>query len=113
MLDKYDGFRFLHLRNKIVEITGVAEVAGVYVQDFVSPFGGRTVAYRVVEGQVEVRVARCSPEDRYERKIGRECALKAPSTFLPMAGFFTAEERAHFFATKDRYIVKHVSLEIL
>lgn len=63
MTDKYDGAKFIHLKDSIN-------------CDAHNPhYGGATLCYLYVDGDTYVAVAHCHPKDRYDKKLGRTKAF--------------------------------------
>lgn len=82
-MSKYDGFKFIHIRNFEPSQCSLPQCDGFYQDMVMHPYGGYTVAYRrEPDGVVEVRVARCSMKDRYVKQVGRETAVNAEGVLL-------------------------------
>lgn len=87
--------RFFHLR--------------IAADGWVSTTGGATV--RVVQQNpgdthVDVQATRCSIRDIYQRKLGRECAEKAPITSIPLADLPKYIAEQHRRACKESGAVR-------
>lgn len=65
--------RYMHLRR--AQVKAMHDLTHVHSYMDYCPYGGVTVAYRDMgDGDVQVALGRCRPDERYERKMGRVAA---------------------------------------
>lgn len=85
-IDKYDGFRFIHVRHYDV------------VARDVSHFGGVTIAWREEGGGIRIGVARCNIEDRYEKPKGRLLSVSHGQCLSHDLNFFIYVDDFHKYS---------------